>query len=104
MTTARRTLSQLLSDGLPVSRFNGQRIYIYAYVSPSGVIVYIGRTCDPSTRNGAHRAKAPWWTPDLEFALIDIAVGWEDAKAREAAAIREYAPMANIRHNARAAS
>lgn len=99
-----RTLGQYLSDGLPTRRFDGRDIFIYAYVSPSDVVVYVGRTWHPSTRHGAHRANAAWWTPDLTFAVVDVVTGWENAKAAEAKAIRELAPVANIAHNRRAAA
>lgn len=99
-----RTTLQLMSQRLPTSRFTGRPIYIYAFVSPSGVVVYVGRTCDPATRIGAHRVKAAWWTPNLEFAVVDVAYSWPEAVAMEREAIGSLAPVANIQHTGRAAA
>lgn len=84
-----------------IRQFDGRPIYIYAYVSPDDVVVYVGRTGDPPTRHGAHRKNSYWWTPDLTFAVVDVAIGWYAACNREAKAIRDLWPVANIQLNGR---
>lgn len=87
-----------------MSKVNDFPIYVYAYVSPDDEVVYVGRTYDPGTRNGAHRQRSHWWTPDLTFAVVGTCLGWERAKALEARTIRELEPLANVCHNLRRAS
>jgi hypothetical protein len=82
-----------------IRRFDGREVCVYAYVSPGDDVVYVGRTCDLPTRNGAHRARSPWWTPDLTLAVVDVVTGWDAAVKREARAIRDLRPAANIAHN-----
>lgn len=73
--------------------------YIYAYVAPDGEVLYVGQTLDPTTRRTRHRA-APWWTPELEWAVIGTATTRAEARASEAAAIHELRPAHNYQHNA----
>lgn len=75
--------------------------YIYAYVSPSDEVVYVGRTWDPGTRHGAHRQRSPWWTPDLTFALVDECWNYRLSQQLEAEAIEALEPLANVHHNRR---
>jgi hypothetical protein len=74
-------------------------IMLYAYVSSSGEVVYVGRTCNPPARDARHRCDASWHTPDLTFSMIDEVVGWTASVRAEARAIRELRPTANIRCN-----
>lgn len=83
----------------PREAYAADPVLVYAYVSPSDVVVYIGRTVDPTTRHGAHRQRSPWWTPDLAFAVIYECLGWECGKRCERMAIRDHEPIANIMHN-----
>lgn len=72
-------------------------MFVYAYVSRDGEVVYVGRTHNPPVRNRDHR-RADWWSADLEFALVAECVGWECAKRCEKAAISDLRPRGNVHH------
>lgn len=93
---SRRRWSHLTTD-----RFDETDIYVYAYTAQDGEVLYVGRTYDPETRNGAHRQRSPWWSPDLTFAVVDVCRGWQAAVEREARAIRSLTPTFNVAHNSR---
>jgi predicted GIY-YIG superfamily endonuclease len=68
---------------------------LYRFYDADGVLLYVGRTTDPTSRLRAHRQAKPWW-PDIariEMQHLASPSALADAEIR---AIRDEAPLYNI--------
>jgi hypothetical protein len=78
----------------PLNPF-AQRYHVYHLYDAAGVLLYVGRSCQPLARLKAHRAKAGWASRVAEIEGHGPYT-WGEAVQRERADILRMKPAHNI--------
>ncbi|OII64610.1 hypothetical protein BJP40_19930 [Streptomyces sp. CC53] len=83
-----------------IHRAKGDEVALYRFFDGDGCLLYVGISKDPLVRWQEHTNSHKWWGSVVEYEVVWHATR-AAARAAEASAIRDEAPIHNLRGSKR---